>query len=476
MGGTEDEVAQLAHVHGRGPGVQVSNPFNSGPTGAIPSSDRDSTWGDVIALSDRVYEVDQGWSSDEDEPPIHRQQHRRGSTNEHRGRHLAVMGQDNKIEVHTISPIPFDIQKQPRLQTPSISSDNTEQESYSPLFPYSCKAAVKEAYKKFAFTSTEGPMTGGLNSAGVRPKNIEEWLNQTQTSEQATSIEIAESFEIWEDVESGGQSTRKSTTLPCSALQDVTNFRPLKAPHFEGVVRNPAVAMESRSNIDATRVAALKGAKKLPSRNPSGQTDAADLPETVHVQNPIDAVQFECTHVALQGNFIPHAPCPLMWLTSLDASSGGRLPQHGTRVAHYELALMEGETNSSSSPSAASVAIENAAGEQDSARAAHFAFALARLEGRVSPKASSPIQRFVNTAGMHGDDDPLLRQPTPLRWISHGGLFERFHVAAATGLLYESNHSTNSSLETDQNCMERPENPTPSRGRNGADWIEDRAT
>lgn len=483
IGGTEDEVVQMPQSQGCGPSIQVSSPSNSSPTGAIPFGDHKPSLEDVLAMPNRVCEVGQeGWSSDEDKPPARRQPER-GPKNKYRGRRLAVIGQDNKIEIHRIAPIPFDIHKQRRLHTPSASSDNTEPESQSPSFLNSCKAAVKEAYQKFAFTSTEGPVTGGLNSAGFRPNNIEEWVDQTKASssvEQATPTEEVAPFKIWEDFESGGPSASKSATLPRSALQDVTNFRPFKTPPFDVLVRNPAVATEAGSGIDATRVAALKGAKRLPSRNPSGETDLANLREIVLVPNPADASQFAGTQVSVQGKFITDVSCPLSSLRFLDTHLSSRRPLQSIRVAHYELSLVGGETGSSSSRSAASGAIRNAAGEeasseQDAERDAHFAFALARLEGRVSPKASSPLQRCIDTTEMYGDD-PSLLQPTPLRWISRGELLERFHAAAETGFLDESNHSTNSSLTADQNCLERPQNPTPSQGRNSAGYIDNRPT
>ena len=59
--------------------------------------------------------------------------------------------------------------------------------------------------------------------------------------------------------------------------------------------------------------------------------------------------------------------------------------------------------------------------ETKSERRAHFEFALARLEGRVSPKTPSPIPRFVYPSGYYNDDveleqhSGLIRQPIPLR-------------------------------------------------------------
>lgn len=68
-------------------------------------------------------------------------------------------------------------------------------------------------------------------------------------------------------------------------------------------------------------------------------------------------------------------------------------------------------------------------------RAAHFELALARLEGRVSPRPSSPIRRYVHHDGVYGEDVEVdlrlvrVRQPQPARHTEGPSVAQQFeHV------------------------------------------------
>lgn len=68
-------------------------------------------------------------------------------------------------------------------------------------------------------------------------------------------------------------------------------------------------------------------------------------------------------------------------------------------------------------------------------RAAHFELALARLEGRVSPRPSSPIRRYVNNDGVYGENVEVdlrivrVRQPRPVRYTDGSSVAQQFEHA-----------------------------------------------
>lgn len=65
-------------------------------------------------------------------------------------------------------------------------------------------------------------------------------------------------------------------------------------------------------------------------------------------------------------------------------------------------------------------------------RVAHFELALARLEGRIPPEPSSPIQRYVHTESVYGDDVDVdlrlvrFRQPRAVRYTDGPSVAQQF--------------------------------------------------
>lgn len=72
-------------------------------------------------------------------------------------------------------------------------------------------------------------------------------------------------------------------------------------------------------------------------------------------------------------------------------------------------------------------------------RAAHFELALARLEGRVPPKPSSPIRRYVHHDGVYGENVEVdlrtvrVRQPRPVRYTDGQSVAQHFEHAMGEG-------------------------------------------
>jgi hypothetical protein len=445
------------------------------PSRAISSNDQEPTWEDLVAHADREYEVNRSWSSGDD-ASIHGHPPLRGSEDKRRGRRLAVFGR-NGIRVYTISPIPFDIEKLPGLRTPSIDSHDTESEYCSPLLPHSCRAVLKEAHQKFLSSSPQesvigrwsgfdGPSTGrqGWSEASstrrrswsemLHPQNIEDWPDYTNNPSETPSSDLQEisdgTFEIWADAKHGSPSSRNfRPALPSRALTDVTNFRRRHEQlQGHGMVEKSRIAEDMTANIDAKRVASLTGAKKLPGFNSPRSQDVAELPAIVRVPNRATAAHFAGTRATMHSHVATDTPCPPDSPTfgKTSSCSGSSSVGARIRVAHYELPLVENDGRLPDSHCSGTAAVTRATGadgkagetppDQDSERAAHYAFALARIEGRVSPEPSSPIRRYVDYSEFYGNDvlfeepPPTFGQPTPLRWIHRGELLQRFHDAA----------------------------------------------
>lgn len=196
---------------------------------AIPLNDQKSvhlneriSGEDPIALAERKFEVDEGWSGDEDErysgpnqPP--------GSVRERRGDHLFVMAESGNVTFHRISPIPFDVHKMPPVHTPSIYSDDTaELGNHSPSFLYSQKADIKQAYKDLALTSMEEPEIRTTDLSEERSQDVEKWLNHTENSPPSIHRETFGNFEIYQDSEHDGRSPggHESNALNFEVLRD----------------------------------------------------------------------------------------------------------------------------------------------------------------------------------------------------------------------------------------------------------------
>lgn len=179
---------------------------------------------DPMAPAEGKFEVDQGWSSDEDDI----RPRTRPLAEENRGKYLAVMVQ-GKTMFRKISPIPFDIHKVPLLRTPSVWSGTTEPECDSPLYPYSCRAAARKANQTPSLASIEGPEIRQTSPSEEHPQDIHTWLERTKTSLPGIQLETPEAFEAWPDDEhdvlylSGAQA---ETSLGFEILSDPDNGSP----------------------------------------------------------------------------------------------------------------------------------------------------------------------------------------------------------------------------------------------------------
>ena len=195
---------------------------------------------DPMALAERKFEVDKGWSSDEDEI-CPRTRPSEGAAIENCGEYLAVMVQ-GKTMFRKIFPIPFDIHKVPLLRTPSVSSSSTEPECDSPSYPYSCRAAARKANQTPSLASIEGPETRNTSSSEERPQDVNTWMEHTKTSIPDMHLETPEAFEAWPDCEHdvlflpGG---RAETSLGFEILSDPENGSPSSSSEQDDDVAEP---------------------------------------------------------------------------------------------------------------------------------------------------------------------------------------------------------------------------------------------
>ena len=376
MGGTDLEVEQTrpalhtyseqeAHDHQRFCGSLYSTQRDPSPMETSDPIDEGSHDENLRTLANRQIEHSQEWSTDHDEPILPRRKPEPRATEVHRGRRLYVIGKTG-IEVHRVSPIPFDMHKLPRDQTPSLDSHTTVSEPISPSFQKSCKAVVKAAYQKHVLTSTEGPGTGRVDSCErSRPHDVEHWLDhrtKTPSPSAGQAESVTKRFEIWVDDHDDRYSSPVSKEGPlgslkiwedikldcpssgtpypglsCNALENVTNLHyPYYLP-FDNPPKIPTAAADM-SNIDAKRVASLRRAKKLPDPSHAKTKDVAERMEMREAQKLVDAVQLTDFHATVQARPIDVPPYPpsspaSAAVSSVDGSSqngdGIRIPFYG---------------------------------------------------------------------------------------------------------------------------------------------------
>ena len=267
--------------------------------------------------------------------------------------------------------------------------------------------------------------------------------------------DVARSFKVWNDAEHGYPSTSQSApALPHSALHNVTNLRHAQYLMEADSVRASTVARDMKSNIDPKRVASLRGAKKLPNSRPSRLQDIPESREFAQADDRVKAINRASPLSAAQDHIIDYHSCPPNSPASSVACSNSKSSGDGSRtpVPHHRRPLHEFESCSPNWRSIASIATDRVTTAGGQGRQKHglervesFAFTQARLEGSMSPKPASPIQRFAHLTGVYDDDvyvehGAYFGHPVPRRWINPGVLLERFHRTAEI-VSFDRDHS-----------------------------------
>ncbi len=368
--------------------------------------DNPQAWEDVVAAANKRFEIERKISNQGDNV-IQKEIRPQGrNTRPFAGNFVAVQGQTN-VERYPVSPIPLNLYKQRRLQTPSVVSNGTEQDCGSPLFTKSCRAMQVQAYRELP-PDVEGTSSGittksfvnGLAQNPPSPENkVSKWLSQTNSigySEDDGSPRIhgkGKTLNVFEDVELAAPAKRKPVkgTAPRNALEDISNLRGHDYLQYNSFYDEPKAATKRNQNVSAMRKS-LDEAEEAPV-DQSPESDIANhWPKTSKSEEPSNVSSVGSDRAVLEGYVISGPP------SLLRSSSSTSL-----KVSENET---KGLLNASSS------------------RAADQAFVLARLEGRVSPKPSYPIKVYANPTWTYSnnvkieDEGPHLLHPIPLTHIN----------------------------------------------------------
>lgn len=160
------------------------------------------------------------------------------------------------------------------------------------------------------------------------------------------------------------------------------------------------------------------------------------------------AVGFEGFQIRFDGREVANSPPPSSFelMASREKSSLEKSSCLSEAKAHLK-AELSGES----------------ATEHDSVRASHFAEALARMEGRIPPSSSSPIERYVHPERHYNENvelehfTPVLRCPRPMRRGNNAMIGRLFQFEMVNGSDKLELHDFAMLDESHQ----RPANPTP---------------
>ena len=166
-----------------------------------------------------------------------------------RGQDLVIMGQTG-VEYHSISPIPIDFGKLPGASTPSIHSNNSEEDCSSPLFKKSFEAILKDEHHKPSRSMFEKEASQHLQSDDP----ISTWLRDIPTPPLVDNKDTEfdrprKAFGVFQDFSPGDAMNEgeRGTLLVSRALGDISNLR---RPGYLGY---NSFAKGKRPANDATR-------------------------------------------------------------------------------------------------------------------------------------------------------------------------------------------------------------------------------
>lgn len=288
-----------------------------------------------------------------------------------KGRYLAFMDK-GKLMVSTISPIPIDFNKRPRAITPSIHSSGSEPDSSSPLFERSTKAMLKYIDGVVPESGTQEQ----LSEIQGRKESVSSWLQRVETPPRGEKNKNTKgkerAFDVFED-EGGENAAFPENTRPVLTLQALKDISNLRRP---GYLQKNSFANDKALQDDSVRPTHL-WSPFLPFGGASDRESRRDL-----IDKKWPALLAGKKHSKKQ-NVVQTGP-----LSEDDPSIATNKPQQSQPP---------GDSTSAAQPAI----------DEDPERAAHFDFALTRLEGRVPPPPSSPIQRYAITKDVYGPDVQL---------------------------------------------------------------------
>ena len=263
------------------------------------------------------------------------------------------------------------------------------------------------------------------------------WLSDTMTpSFQRRSLSLM-NFNAHTD---GPLDTSLGRAMSFNASKDITSLGSSGYLHHHSFDERSTKAnaseiltLESISNAGSTPSSECSTIILEPSAHEQGQVEVrqfVDPPCSSHTPLPS---QFELARIKLKGYVVTETPSLGDSGNEDDRNSTAGSEKKSSRFISHEGASSsrsDATANFTAEPSGESGV------EQDAAREAYHMYTLARLEGRVPPISSSPIQRDVNPEWRYNDDvemehsGPVLRCPRPLRQADRVGMGQLFQLGA----------------------------------------------
>ena len=329
------------------PNLPLYDGSNASSTRSISLS---FAWENVLAALEEYYALEPGVEA-RFTPPIRETNVREVSAPIRRDGQYITYIENDDVKVATVASIPIDFNKPLRKSTPSIHSTGSDLDCSSPLFEKSLEALVGATTRDL--TNLE-EATHGSRSSDLRD-SVFKWLERVKTppvwEEQTNAAGKRQNLQVFrEDGKYQLAPKRHRKPLTASkALKDVSNLR------RPGYLQHNSFAQTDQANkliADPARPA-TSGREIQPS---GGAADAeSSRPFT-------------------------------------EAKSAESSTPHIRRRRRKDPSLQTSTL-------------------QDPNRTTHFDLALARLEGRGSPKQYSPIQRYADETGLYGPDVLVERRP-----------------------------------------------------------------
>ena len=230
--------------------------------------------------------------------------------NAYRGKYLAYMD-DNKVNISTISPIPFDFNKAPRPTTPSVDSGDSDLDCSSPLFEKSIQVLLREMGDAEANT----PQRTNLSCSPKTRDAVYSWLEQVDIpstfQESKNSKGKQRTLNVFHDGHMQrltGVQSEKNTTLG-KALRDVSKLR-----------RPGYLQHNSFAKIDKTAADQTRPVNSLLAKTPfGGGADTGSIRSDTRAISPLlmsdelsnRAADFDFALARLEGRVPPREMSPI---------------------------------------------------------------------------------------------------------------------------------------------------------------------
>ena len=410
-----------------------------------------STWEDAVAGADEMYNI--RYEGSNRQYIVVRGYRQRGSVQESQEELSPTNQEQASPLLDSVAPIPCNFHKSQGMRTPSIHSHGTSVDCSSPLFPNFVEAVLRQAQSGPNFQNTHNHPKSFLKEQShiqfVPNESVVKWLGQVISHDHERSInhpysksqgQAPDTFDDAQITGSMGSSSEGSISLT-NDHRRVPNFYAPSYLQYNSFYLEREAATAAKHDIITTEEVS-NAPRRCQIYEPSDQNMVEYWPRTLALRKLFGIESF-CS-----------APC--------------RLERRGN---DRSLA------SPSSSSSKESVDVDENASDSSS-RAANRAFALARLEGRVSSMAPTPIERFVDCTWKYGnrvhveDQGPRLLRPTLLVHYNMKKVMTQSEAKIKELVEADSEISDRDSASIDDDTALRPARPAPRKAqrRPGGTW------